>query len=81
MAAYVSRNWLCVTRSNVDYRHTQIHHDANMSSFHINFHVTSVKEQDEKLYSIENIQEYSALTFKERVTRIVEKIIADCCNE
>ncbi|RCH99308.1 RNA polymerase II mediator complex subunit [Rhizopus azygosporus] len=72
---------LCTKDGQWQHIHTQIHHDANMSSFHINFHVTSVKEQDEKLYSIENIQEYSALTFKERVTRIVEKIIADCCNE
>ncbi|KAG1474217.1 hypothetical protein G6F56_000486 [Rhizopus delemar] len=65
---------LCTEGDQWKHINAQLEHDETMLSFSIKF---TVFAEQEKTYTLKNTQDYSVLTFKERVTIIIQQIMND----
>ncbi|KAG1008359.1 hypothetical protein G6F27_006564 [Rhizopus arrhizus] len=64
---------LCTKEDQWKHINVQLFHDT--TSFHVQFIVTN-ETKEEKVY-IKDTQEYSAMTFKEKVSRIIQEMMGD----
>jgi hypothetical protein len=64
---------LCTKEDQWKHINVQLFHDT--TSFHVQFTVTN-ETKEEKVY-IKDTQEYSAMTFKEKVSRIIQEMMGD----
>ncbi|KAI9283219.1 subunit 17 of mediator complex-domain-containing protein [Sporodiniella umbellata] len=65
---------LCTQGDQWKHIDVQINHDETMQSFTVQFTVAAEPRQT---YILENMQEHSVLTFKEKVAFVVQKIMSD----